>query len=95
MQKISRDEFYDLNANHMVGVSADEREFYRLDEDTLGVVSVDHDLSSYEDNARVRATVLRHVNGRYQNDGSKFESARTEENVERSREKVEEWLQNQ
>jgi hypothetical protein len=92
MQEISRDEFYDLDASHMVGVSADEREFYRLDEDTIGVLAIDR-----EDDIRVRGTVLRSSppDGRYRNDGSNFESSRTEDGLERSRKKVEEWLQGQ
>lgn len=90
MEQISKDEFYNMNASHMVAVSADEREFYRLDDNTLGVIGVDR-----EDDIRVRGTVLRWNQGKYRNDGSNFESSRTEDGLERSREKIEEWLQSQ
>lgn len=90
MEQISEDEFYNMNASHMVAVAADEREIYRLDEDTLGVIGVDR-----EDDIRVRGTVLRWNVGKYCNDGSKYESVRSEDQMGRAREKVEEWLQNQ
>lgn len=90
MDQISRDEFYDLNASHMVAAAADERDFYRLDENTLGVIGV-----SRGDKSRVRGTVLRWSRDKYRNDGSSFESFRTEDGIERSREKIEDWLQNQ
>lgn len=90
MEQISRDEFYNMNASHMVAVSADERDFYRLDEDTLGVIGVEG-----EPDFRVRGTVLRWSQGKYRNDGSNFESSRNADGLDRSREKVEEWLQNQ
>lgn len=90
MEQISEDEFYNMNASHMVAVAADEREIYRLDEDTLGVIGVDR-----EDDIRVRGTVLRWNVGKYRNDGSKYESVRSEDQMDRAREKVEEWLQNQ
>lgn len=90
MEQISRDEFYNMNASHMVAVAADERDFYRLDDDTLGVIGVDH-----EDDVRVQGTVLRWSVGKYRNDGSNFESSRTEDGLERSREKIEEWLKSQ
>ncbi len=90
MEQISKDEFYDLNASHMVAVAADERDVYRLDEDSLGVIGVDR-----EDGIRVRGTVLRWSQGKYRNDGSNFESSRTEDGLERSRNKIEEWLQSQ
>jgi len=90
MEQISRDEFFNMNASHMVAVAADERDIYRLDEDTLGVIGIDR-----EDDIRVRGTVLRWSQGKYRNDGSNFESSRTEDGLERSRNKIEEWLQNQ
>ena len=90
MEQISRDGFYNMNASHMVAVAADERDIYRLDEDTLVAIGV-----AREDDMRVRGTVLRWSQGKYRNDGSNFESSRTEDGLERSRSKVEEWLQSQ
>ena len=92
MEQISKNEFYDFDASHMVGVAADEREFYRLGDEALGVLAIDR-----EDEIRIRGTVLRSSppDGRYRNDGSNFESARNENGLDRAREKVEDWLRKQ
>lgn len=90
MQEISREEFYNNNMDQMAGVSADERELYRIDENTRGVIATHR-----EDEIRIRGIVLRRSNENFRIEESKTDSTRNEEGAERSREKIENWLQNQ
>lgn len=92
MEEITREEFYDLDASHMAEVTADEREFYRIGEERVGVLGVNRNDSEI----RVRGIELHSSppDGRYRVNGSKSESARNEDGLERAREKVEEWLSN-
>ena len=94
MQEISFEEYKEMDANPMVGVTADERTFFRLEEDKLGVFGK----SEEDGETRFRASVLRpssYFNGQFRSYDSKFDSGKTEKSIERAKENVMEWLKNQ
>lgn len=92
MNEIDREEYLNENTSPSAAVSADEREFYRLSDDTFGVIGTYRN----GDRVEVRGLVLRPAvpfDGQARVDESKSESGRVGDGEERARTKVEEWLQ--
>lgn len=95
MKEIGFEDFKRNNGNPMVAVSADEREFYHIDQNSLGVIGT---YSEEGDLTRVRGYLLRpssFIENELRVHDSKSAEGKREEGKERAREKVESWMQSQ
>lgn len=93
MEEISFEEFKEIGGNPMASVASDERKFFDLEGDRLGV------FARYDEDGvtRYRGSVLTRTSEEFSHrtNESKHEQAQRESGKERAREKVIEWLESQ